>query len=88
MRAQNVDNFGKAANTPKQLIKNQRAAFQCLRKAGLNLSMAKCHFGVQKIDFLEGTITTKEVAPQKQKITKLLEKVKFPQSKKAIQRDI
>ena len=86
--AQYVDDIGIAANTPEQLIKNLRAVFQCLRKAGLKLSMAKCHFGVQQVDFLGRTITTKGVAPQKQKITKLLEKVKFPRSKKALQRYI
>ena len=84
--AQYVDDIGIAANTPEQLIKNLRAVFQCLRKAGLKLSMAECHFGVQKVDFLGRTITTKGVAPQKQKIAKFLEKVKFPRSKKALQR--
>ena len=44
--AQYVDDIGIAANTPEQLIKNLRAVFQCLRKAGLKLSMAKCHSGV------------------------------------------
>ena len=48
--------------------------------------MAKCHFGVQEVDFLGRTITSKGVAPQKQKIAKFLEKVKFPRSKKALQR--
>ena len=42
--AQYVDDIGIAANTPEQLIKNLRAVLQCLRKAGLKLSMAKCHF--------------------------------------------
>ena len=50
--------------------------------------MAKCHFGVQEVDFLGRTITTNGVAPQKQKISKFLEKVKFPRSKKALQRYI
>ena len=50
--------------------------------------MGKCHFGVQEVDFLGRTITTKGVDPQKQKITKFLEKVKFPRSKKALQRYI
>ena len=86
--AQYVDDIGIAANTPEQLIKNLRAVSQCLRKAGLKLSMAKCDFGVQEIDFLGRTITTKGVAPQKQKITKFHEKVKFPRSKKALQRYI
>ena len=50
--------------------------------------MAKCHFGLQEVHFLGRTITTKGVAPQKQKITKFFEKVKFPRSKKALQRYI
>ena len=86
--AQYVDDIGIATNTPEQLIKNLRAVFQCLRKAGPELSMAKCHFGVQEVDSLGRTITTKGVAPQKQKIAKFLDKVKFPRSKKALQRYI
>ena len=86
--AQYVDNIGIVANTPQQLIKNLQAVFKCLRKAGLKLSMAKCHFGVQEVDFLGRTITTNGVAPQKQKNAKFLDKVKFPQSKKALQRYI
>ena len=86
--SQYVDDIGIAANTPQQLIKNLRAVFQCLRKAGLKLSLAKCHFGVQEVDFLGRTITTKGVAPQKQKIANFLEKVNFPRSKKALQRYI
>ena len=86
--AQYNDDFGIAANTPEQLIKNLQAVFQCLWKAGLKLSMAKCHFEVQEIDFLGRTKTTKRVAPQKQKITKCLENVKFPPSKKTLRRYI
>ena len=58
------------------------------KKTGLELSMAKCLFGVQEIDFLGRTRTTKVVAPQKQKIAKFLEKVNFSQSKKTLQRYI
>ena len=79
--AQYFDDIGIASNNPEQLIKNLRAVFQCLRKAGPKLSMAKCHFGVQQLDFLGRTITTNGVAPQKQKIAKFLEKVRFPRSK-------
>ena len=86
--AQYVDDIGIAANTLEQLIKNLRAVFYCLRKAGLKLSMTKCHFGVQEIDLLGRTITTKRVAPQKPKIAKFLEKNNFPPSKKAHQRYI
>ena len=70
------------------MIKNLQAVFQCLRKAGLKLSMAKCHFGIQEVDFLGRTITTNGIAPQKQKIAKFLKKVKFPRSKKTLQRYI
>ena len=83
--AQYVNDIGIAANTPQQLIKNLRAVFQCLQKAGLKLSMAKCHFVVQEVDFLGRKITTKGVAPQNQKIAKLLKKFKFPRSKKELQ---
>ena len=86
--AQYVDDSGIAANTTEQLIKNLRAVCQCLRKAGLKLRMAKCHFGLQEVDFLGRTIKTKVVAPQKQKITKFLENIKFPQSKKTLRRYI
>ena len=85
---QYVDDIGIAPNTPQKLIKNLRAVVQCLRKAGLKLSMAKCHFGVQEVDFLGRTITIKGVAPQKQKIAKFIENVKFPGSEKALQRYI
>ena len=50
--------------------------------------MNKCHFGVQELDFLGRTITTKGVAPQKQKIAKFLENINFPRSNKAFQRYI
>ena len=86
--AQYFNDIGIAANTSEQLIKNLRAVFQCLRNAGLKLSMTKCHFGVQEVDFLGRTITTNGVAPQKHKMAKFLEKVKFPRSKKALQRYI
>ena len=61
--ARYVEDIGIAANTPEQLIKNLQAVLQCLRKAGLKLSMAKCHYEVQEVDFLGRTITTNGVAP-------------------------
>ena len=65
--AQYVDDIGIAVKTPEQLIKKLGAVFQCLRKAGLKLSMAKCHFGVQEVDFLGRTITTKGSCTSKTK---------------------
>ena len=84
--AQYVDDIGIAANDAEHLIKNLRATFECIREAGLKLTMHKCHFGATEIDFLGRTITPEGVKPQKESITNFLEKTKFPKSKKALQR--
>ena len=84
--AQYVDDFGIAANDAEHLIKNLRATFECIREAGLKLTMHKCRFGATEIDFLGRTITPEGVKPQKEAITNFLEKTKFPKLKKALQR--
>ena len=84
--AQNVDDIGVAAIDANQLIANLRATFQCIREAGLKLSMYKCPFGANEIEFLGRTITPERVKPQKEKSTNFLEKMKIPKSKKALQR--
>ena len=86
--AQYVDDIGIAANTTEQLIKNIRAVFKCIRKAGLKLTIEKCHFGVTQIEFLGRTITPHGVAPQEHKITNFLSKIRFPRSKKQVQKYI
>ena len=63
--AQHVDDIGIAANDAEQLIKNLRATFQCIRHAGLKLTMHKCHFGATEIDFLGRTITPDGEGPQR-----------------------
>ena len=55
--AQYVDDIGIAANDAEHLIKNLRATFECIREAGLKLTMHKCQFGETEIDFLGRTIT-------------------------------
>ena len=86
--AQYVDDIGIAANDTKQLCTNIRTVFECIRNAGLKLSMSKCHFGVKQIDFLGRTITPDGVAPQADKVKDFLAKLHFPKSKKALQRYI
>ena len=86
--AQYVDDLGIAANTTEQLIKNIRAVFKCIREAGLKLIIEKCHFGVTQIEFLGRTITPNGVAPQNQKVKNFLSKVRFPKSKKQVQKHI
>ena len=50
--------------------------------------MSKCHFVVKQVDFLGRTITPAGVAPQADKVKDFLSKLRFPKSKKALQRYI
>ena len=86
--AQYVDDIGIAANDTKQLCINIKTVFECIRNAGLKLSMSKRHFGVKQVDFLGRTITPDRVAPQTDKVTDFLSKLRFPKPKKALQRYI
>ena len=61
--AQYVDDIGVAANSVTQLIRNIRAVFECIRQAGLKLTIEKCHFGVTEVEFLGRTITPQGIAP-------------------------
>ena len=83
--AQYVDDIGIAAKTTEQLIKNIRAVFKFLRKAGQKLTIKKCHFGVNQDEFLGRNNTPNGVAPQNHKITNFLSKIRFPKSKKQVQ---
>ena len=86
--AQYVDDIGIAANDSTQLCIKIKTVFECIRKAGLKLTMAKCQFGVKQVDFLGRTITPEGVSPQSEKVKQFLQKLKFPKSKKALQRYI
>ena len=61
--AQYVDDIGIAANTATQLIQNIRVDFESIRKAGLKLTIVKCHFGVIKVEFLGRSITPHGITP-------------------------
>ena len=60
--AQYVDDIGIAANSVTQLIRNIKAVFECIRQAGLKLTIEKCHFGVTEVEFLGRTITPQGIA--------------------------
>ena len=47
--AQYVDDIGIAANDAEHLIKNLRAPFECIREAGLKLTMHKCNLEQLKL---------------------------------------
>ena len=84
--AQYVDDIGIAANNATDLTRNIRAVFKCIRNAGIKLTIEKCHFGVRQVDFLGRTISSEGVVPQSHKIQNFLNKMRFPKSKKALQR--
>ena len=84
--AQYVDDIGIAANNATDLTRNIRAVFKCIRQAGLKLTIEKCYFGVRQVEFPGRTISPEGVSPQARKIQKFLDKLRFPKSKKALQR--
>ena len=84
--AQYVDDIGIAANNATDLTQNIRAVFKCIRQAGLKLTIENCHFGVRQLEFLGSTISPEGFSPQARKIQKILDKLRFSQSKKALQR--
>ena len=83
---QNVDDIGIAANNATDFTRNIRAVFKCIRQAGLKLTIEKCHFGVRQVEFLGRTISPEGISLQARKIQTFLAKLRFPKSKKALQR--
>ena len=84
--AQYVDDIGIAANNATELTRIIRAVFKCIRPAGLKLTVEQCHFGVRQIEFLGRTISPEGISPQARKIQNFLDKLRFPKSKKTLQR--
>ena len=84
--AQYVDDIGIAASNATDLTRNIRAVFQCIHNAGLKLTIEKCHFGVRQVEFLGRTISPEGISPQARKIPNFLNRLRFPKTKKAIQR--
>ena len=82
--AQYVDDIGIAANNATDLTRNIRAVFECIRQAGLKLPIEKCHFGVRKVEFLGRTISREAISLQARKIQIFLDKLRFPESRKAL----
>ena len=86
--AQYVDDIGIAANNATDLTRNIRAVFKCIRQAGLKPTIEKCHSGVKQAEFLRRTISPEGISPQARKIQNFLDKIRFPKSKKALQRNL
>ena len=84
--AQYVEDIGIAANNATDLTRNIRAAFKRIGNARVKLTIEKCHFGVRQVKFLGRTISSKGVLPQSHRIQNFSNKLRFPKSKKALQR--
>ena len=84
--AQYVDDIGIAANNAMDLTPNIRAVFKCIRQTVLILTIEKYHSGVRQVEFLGKTISPEGISPQTRKFQNFLDKLRFPKSKKALQR--
>ena len=65
--AKYVDDIGIAANNATDPTRNIRAVFRCIRRAGLKLTIEKCHFGVRQVELLGRTISPEGISPQARK---------------------
>ena len=70
----------------RNLTRNFRAVFNCICQAGSKLTIEVCHFGIRQVEFLGRTISTGKISPQARKFQNFLDKLRFPKSKKALQR--
>ena len=86
--AQYVDDNEIAANNATDITPNIRAVFKCIREAGLELTLEKCHFRVRQFEFLGRTFSPEGISPQARKIHNSLEKPGVPELKKALQRHL
>ena len=84
--AQYVGDIGIAASNATDLTRNPRAVFKCIRQTGLKLTIEKCNFGVRQVEFPGRTISPEGISPQDRKIQNFFDKLRFPKSKKALQR--
>ena len=85
-RAQYVDDIEIAANNATYLTRNIRAVFNCIRQAGMKVTFEKCHFGVRQVELLGRTNSPEGISQQARKIPIFFNRLRFPKSKKALQR--
>ena len=83
--AQYVDDIGIGANVATDLTRNIRAVFQCIRNAGLRLTIESAILESGRLNFSE-PFHPRGVSPQAHKIQNFQNKLRFPKSKKALQR--
>ena len=84
--AQYVDDIEIATHIATNLTGNIRVNFKCIRQPGLKLTLDKCHFGVRQVEPPGRTVSPEGISPQAREIQNFLDKLRFAESKKALQR--
>ena len=85
-RAQHVDDIDIPANNATDLIRNVRPVIKCVLLDRLELTKGKCHLDVKQCAFLRTIISPEGILTKARKIQNFLPKLRFPKSKKPLQR--
>ena len=84
--AQYVNDIGFSANNATDLTRNIRAAFKCIRQVRLQVTIEKYFFRVRQVEFHDRTISPEGFSPEARKVQNFPDKLRFPNSKKALKR--
>ena len=83
--AQYANHIEIAVNNATDLTRKIWAVSKCIRQEGLQLTIEKYRKGVRQVEFIGRTISPEGISPKARKILSLLDKLRFPKSKKALQ---
>ena len=83
---QYFDDIGVAAHTESELIQNLDRVFKQSQKAGMELSIERCHFGEHSIKFLGNAISSVGFDPNEKRETKILKNLIITSSVKTLKR--
>ena len=85
---QYVDDIGLGAKSVDEMLAHLDDVFLHIRNSGLKLSVNKCQFGLDKIEFLGNTITPEGMAPTLEKVEKFLKDLPIPKNVRQVKRMI
>ena len=82
--AQYVDDIEIATHNAEEMKTNMREDFECVREAGLRMTMTKCQFGAKELEFLGRTVSPEGIVTQTHKLRNSLQKTSFQNLKNLI----
>ena len=85
---QYVDDIGLGARSVDEMLNNLFEIFSCIRESGLKLSIDKCQFGLEKIQFLGNTISPEGMTPTSAKVEKFMKTLRIPKNVRQVKRMI